>query len=161
MKGLMKVLHKSKRGKAGFTLIELMIVIIIVGVLAAAAVPIYSGFVKRAYLTEAKSVVGAIRTAELVYHAEMDVWLVPIGGDEDYPDTKSVLTRLGIEIDKNRWFNLLDQIFWVTWGAVPNVEYGMYIIGDTPPVDDLGAQINFDTGVIETTSGTPINWIED
>ncbi len=162
MKGLMKVLHKSKRGKAGFTLIELMIVIIIVGVLAAAAVPIYSGFVKRAYLTEAKSVVGAIRTAELVYHAEMDVWLVPIPADPDYPDTDTVLTRLGIEIDKNRWFNDPARITWVTFGVAPDETYGMNIIGDTSPVTDLGAQINFDTGVIETTdSGTPIIWTED
>ncbi|MBS1154431.1 MAG: putative type 4 fimbrial biosis transrane protein [Proteobacteria bacterium] len=42
-------MHKMK----GFTLIELMIVIAILGVLVAIAVPSYTGYVRRARLTEA------------------------------------------------------------------------------------------------------------
>jgi len=70
MERLMRILAKSRRGKAGFTLIELMIVVIIVGVLAAAAVPIYTSYVKRAYVTEAEASLGAIRTAQIAYKAE-------------------------------------------------------------------------------------------
>lgn len=157
MKGLIKMLDKSKRGRAGFTLIELMIVIIIVGVLAAAAVPIYTGFVKRAYLTEAKAVVGAIRAAELVYRAEHGDWIAEAATPP--PSTEDVLATLGVDITKNSWFNLPAQITWVLLGTLSD-EQGVNIIGTGSPVLDLGAQINFETGVIETTSDAGDNWSE-
>ncbi len=150
MKGLIKMLDKSKRGKAGFTLIELMIVIIIVGVLAAAAVPIYTGFVKRAYLTEAKAVVGAIRAAELVYRAEYGDWHFPTAG---VPTTPEILATIGVEIIRNSWFNDPAQITWVAdLPGGTGTDEGVNIIGTATPVTDMGAQINFETGVIETTS---------
>ena len=70
MKGLMKMLDKSKRGKAGFTLVELMIVIIIVGILAAVAVPLYRGYTRKAMSSEAIAALGTVRTAMRVMHAE-------------------------------------------------------------------------------------------
>jgi prepilin-type N-terminal cleavage/methylation domain-containing protein len=47
----------------GFTLVELLIVVLIVGVLAAVAAPLYLGYVKDAEAAEDKSWVGAIRTS--------------------------------------------------------------------------------------------------
>ncbi|NQT22817.1 MAG: prepilin-type N-terminal cleavage/methylation domain-containing protein [Candidatus Omnitrophica bacterium] len=57
-------------GKKGFTLIELMVVIIIVGILAAVAVPMMRANVRRAYGTEGAAIAGSIRTAERIYQAE-------------------------------------------------------------------------------------------
>jgi len=54
----------------GFTLVELMIAIVIVGVLAAVAIPIYRGNIKKAKMSECDAALGTIRTGLRVYYAE-------------------------------------------------------------------------------------------
>ena len=54
----------------GFSLVELMIVIVIIGVLAAVAVPIYTSNVKKAKMSEADAALGTIRTQLRVYYGE-------------------------------------------------------------------------------------------
>lgn len=56
--------------KSGFSLVELMIVIVIIGVLAAVAVPIYSSNVMRAKMSEADASLGSIRTQLRVFYGE-------------------------------------------------------------------------------------------
>ena len=63
----------SIRSEKGFTLIEMMVVVIIVGVLAAIAVPTYTGYVKRATTAEATSTCGAIWGAMQIYALESDL----------------------------------------------------------------------------------------
>ena len=61
--------HTSNH-RAGFTLVELMVVALIVAILAAVAIPLMSGNKKRAMGTEADSALGSIRTAARVLMAE-------------------------------------------------------------------------------------------
>lgn len=56
--------------RKGFTLIELMVVIFIVGILAAVAIPIMRGRIDSAKWSEAKAAMGSIRTAARAYGAE-------------------------------------------------------------------------------------------
>ncbi len=63
----MKNLH-NRRG--GFTLIELMIVVAIIGILAAIAIPNFLRFQLKAKSSEGKTNLAAIRTAEESYFAE-------------------------------------------------------------------------------------------
>jgi len=73
----------KKNRKKGFTLIELMVVVIIVGILAAVAIPIFRGQTKRAIAAEGEALLGSVRTAELVYYAEHGTYLdVSDGGGE-------------------------------------------------------------------------------
>ena len=148
MKWFTNMLGKGNKKKAGFTLIELMIVIIIVGILAAIAVPIYSGFVKRARSSEAKATVGGIRTGQLVYHAEHDVYLTS-------GTTTERLTTLAIDLSKNRWFKS-EAEFNITWVDTDGAE-AVKIVGKVDPITDIGAQIAYETGVLLYTLNN-VDW---
>ncbi|MFC1737773.1 type II secretion system protein [Planctomycetota bacterium] len=58
------------KARKGFTLIELMVVILIVGILAAVAVPIMRGRIDSAKWSEANAAAGAIKSAVRAYIAE-------------------------------------------------------------------------------------------
>ena len=62
------------RSKKGFTLIELMIVVAIIGILAAIAIPNFLKFQAKSKQSEAKSNLGAIFTGELSYFGENNVY---------------------------------------------------------------------------------------
>ena len=68
----MKKLH-MRRG--GFTLIELMIVVAIIGILAAIAIPNFLRFQLKAKSSEGKTNLAAIRTAEESYFAEYGIYV--------------------------------------------------------------------------------------
>ena len=64
----------------GFTLIEILIVVIIIGILAAIAVPTYLNYVKRGYASDAKVAISAIVNASEVYFNEQGE--IPPGTDD-------------------------------------------------------------------------------
>ena len=68
----MKKLHTRK---GGFTLIELMIVVAIIGILAAIAIPNFLRFQLKAKSSEGKTNLAAIRTAEQSYYSEFGVYV--------------------------------------------------------------------------------------
>ena len=59
----MGTLSERRARAAGFTLVELMIVVAIVAILAAIAVPIYSTYITRSKLTEAQNNLSALRVS--------------------------------------------------------------------------------------------------
>jgi len=59
-----------RKSKKGFTLIELMIVVAIIGILAAIAIPNFLGFQLKSKSSEGKVNIAAIRTAEESFLAE-------------------------------------------------------------------------------------------
>ena len=92
-------MKRKMRKQGGFTLVELMIVVVIVGILAAVAVPLYRGNVKRAMATEGAALLGSVRTAERVYYAEHESYQAVA---ED--DSGGSSDPLGISTAGNKYF---------------------------------------------------------
>lgn len=66
----MKNLNVVHNVQKGFTLIELMIVVAIIGILAALAIPAYSDYTLRAKVSEAATLSGSAKTAVDIYYSE-------------------------------------------------------------------------------------------
>jgi type IV pilus assembly protein PilA len=72
-----------KKLQQGFTLIELMIVVAIIGILAAIAIPAYQNYTIRAQVTEGLNLADGVKTAVGEYFANHGSW-------------PAALTKLGI-----------------------------------------------------------------
>jgi len=64
--------------KKGFTLLELIVVIIVLGILASIAVPKYFEVVERGRTAEAVSILGLVRSSQMRHYAEKTTF---VGGD--------------------------------------------------------------------------------
>ena len=81
MKNLQTMKHSVQKG---FTLIELMIVVAIIGILAALAIPAYTDYTIRSKVGEAASLSGSAKTA-------VDIWYSEKGTLTDMPTTPASL----------------------------------------------------------------------
>jgi prepilin-type N-terminal cleavage/methylation domain-containing protein len=89
--------EKRKMFQAGFTLIELIVVLIIVGILAGLAIPNYGRTRERALDREAQSGLRLIQAAERVYQSKAGTYLgTPIG-------TAAVNSNLQLELASTSW----------------------------------------------------------
>jgi prepilin-type N-terminal cleavage/methylation domain-containing protein len=71
MRRFTKRLH---RGEKGFTLVELLIVVAILGILAAVVIPNVGGFFTTGKLNAANTEVANVKTAATGYYAENAAW---------------------------------------------------------------------------------------
>ena len=68
-------MFKQLKGQKGFTLIELMIVVAIIGILAAIAIPNFLQYQMKSRQSEAKTNLQAIKTSEIAFQAERGCYI--------------------------------------------------------------------------------------
>ncbi|RTZ14979.1 pilin [Vibrio aquaticus] len=84
---------KQRRKQGGFTLIELMIVVAIIGVLAAIAVPAYQNYVARSEAASALATLKSLMTPSELYIQE--------NGNFGTSDQAAVFSAIGISASSN------------------------------------------------------------
>ncbi len=125
------------RSKKGFTLIELMIVVAIIGILAAIAIPNFLRFQAKSKQSEAKTNLGGIFTAEVSYFSENNefanlgtVSWAPVGTSR-YRYSTGAGTDMG-----------LMSVTFDAWSITPAVSAA------TPPAFTAGAQGQVDSDAL-------------
>jgi len=92
-----------KSNKKGFTLIELMIVVAIIGILAAVAIPAFLKYIKKSKTTEARTNLRKIYDGEITYYAEEVVNQAGTIQSKQFVSCTAQPTTYGINKSAGNW----------------------------------------------------------
>ncbi|MDR1194909.1 MAG: prepilin-type N-terminal cleavage/methylation domain-containing protein [Endomicrobium sp.] len=88
---------------SGFTLTEVIIVIVIVGILSLISVPIYRDHVQKSVAVEGQALLSEIMATQEIYNARNKVWYS--ASTTDAVTSASFVPEIGIDARRNKYFN--------------------------------------------------------
>ena len=88
--------------RSGFSMIELLVVLLIIGILAAVAAPLFLQNSDKAKASEAVAALGSIRVAERTYFSTNKVYLPVTDGAVYFSGTNG---DLGVHVHGNKYFS--------------------------------------------------------
>ena len=109
------------RKNSGFSLIELIIVVAIIGILASVAVPNYRNYVLKAKMTEAVNLLSEIQLAMINYHMEHGEFV------ENLSDLNQRNLEVGLEGRHGYASEIIDQVWVGRMGVVGQPETSAHI----------------------------------
>lgn len=129
----------------GFTLIEVLIVVIIIGILATLMMPQIGGMMERARVAEAKQILGAIRTTLMVYYMERTTFPTTAAAN-----TAAVESVIGKMVDDSK------TLFTYSWtaGTATDITVTATRVGTNTPI--TGGKTAKVTQKIYATGGADI-----
>jgi len=132
-----------KRNK-GFTLVELLIVIIIIGVLAGIAIPQFMNTVEKAKGSEARSMIANIQKLEKIHYVENDAYTANFSDFDEItvaPDAPGGNFLTGAHWTFELLMNGADLT--ITARRSGGVELGNTIIADENEIDEVASTWTF------------------
>ncbi len=129
------------RARAGFTLLEVLIVIVILGVIAGLAVPIYSSQVERARAQEALMNLGALRESAQRFYSSFNSYTPTAPGTMTIRANAAAAAATNLDTDPNNPAGGVNRLFDYTFSTAPTATtYTMQALRRTgvPNVADAG-----------------------
>lgn len=150
-------MHEGKIRKTGFTLIEMMAVVALIGILAAIAMPSYEGYLVQARRSMAQAFVAQVALKEEEYFTHMREYTATLGsGGLGLSAPRETADHYGYAVCR-----LATD---AACSSLPDFPSGGYVVvaarlaGSRQMSDPVGEIVFYSTGRKCTTAGTTSGW---
>ncbi|MCP4633016.1 MAG: prepilin-type N-terminal cleavage/methylation domain-containing protein [candidate division Zixibacteria bacterium] len=131
---------RNKKNQKGFTLIELMIVVVIIGILAALAIPRFMQATTKSKQSEAKGLLKQIYTMQRAYRQEFDTYAC--NGSTASAAAQNALATIGVQVQASARYSYVMVAALNTFTCTATANLDDDGTNDVWTIDQAGALTN-------------------